>query len=63
MPGKCKFQDRWLSDEQFSKLIARVGSLVNEANCRSYRKSLDLVHYFVRSYIIHPLYMRDQNGM
>ena len=42
MPGKCKFQDRWLNERQFSKWIARAGTLLNEANCCVCQKSFDV---------------------
>ena len=42
MPGKFKFQDRWLNERQFSKWIAGADTSLNEANCRVCQKSFDI---------------------
>lgn len=38
MPGKCKFQDAWLSDPQYNKWIER-GSSSSEAKCKACKKT------------------------
>ena len=42
MPGKCKFQEAWLTDPQYSKWIGR-GSSVNEA-CRHTNLEVSCCH-------------------
>ena len=41
LPGKCKFQEAWLTNPQYSKWIGR-GSSVNEAKCKACKKSFDV---------------------
>lgn len=38
MPGKCKFQDAWLSNPQYNKWIER-GSSSSEAKCKACKKT------------------------
>ena len=44
MPGKCKFQDRWSNERQFSKWIVRAGTSLKEANCHVCQKSFDVLN-------------------